>query len=124
MNHDFSRVAVSFHICASSGDCECKTHAMRLQRANLLLMDIPYQQLQPETLRALIEEFVTRSGTDYGAREASLEAKVEQVLRQLETSKAQIVFDAELRELRYTRGCGTSFASTSLSGFVDQVNAR
>jgi uncharacterized protein YheU (UPF0270 family) len=58
-------------------------------------MDIPWKQLSPSALRALVEEFVSRDGTDYGLREASHEAKVEQVLRFLEQGKVKIVFDAE-----------------------------
>jgi uncharacterized protein YheU (UPF0270 family) len=58
-------------------------------------MDIPWQELQPETLHALIEEFTTRDGTDYGEREISLEAKVKQVRKLLEAGKIKIVFDAE-----------------------------
>lgn len=58
-------------------------------------MDIPWQRLDPETLRALVEEFVTRDGTDYGPREISHEAKVAQVLRLIETGKVRVVFDAE-----------------------------
>ena len=56
-------------------------------------MKIPYQQLSPETLHSLVEEFVTRSGTDYGEHEISLEQKVQQVMGQLESSDAVIVFD-------------------------------
>jgi uncharacterized protein len=58
-------------------------------------LNIPWNQLQPETLRALIEEFVSREGTDYGHREVSFEAKVEQVHRLLESGKAKVVFDPE-----------------------------
>jgi uncharacterized protein len=49
--------------------------------------------LAPETLRAVIESFVLREGTDYGLHETSLDAKVAQVLTQLRTGKAHIVFD-------------------------------
>lgn len=68
-------------------------------------MDIPSSALAPDVLRALVEEFITREGTDYGEREASFEAKVNQVLRLLEAGKAKIVFDPEtesvdLREVR------------------------
>lgn len=49
--------------------------------------------LEPDTLRAVIESFVLREGTDYGARETSLEAKVAQVLTQLRRGEAQITFD-------------------------------
>lgn len=55
-------------------------------------MRIPHTALAPATLRNLVEEFVTREGTDYGA-EYSLDAKVAQVLRQLEAGKALIVYD-------------------------------
>jgi uncharacterized protein YheU (UPF0270 family) len=33
---------------------------------------IPYDQLNPETLHGVIEEFVTRYGTDYGEIEVPL----------------------------------------------------
>jgi hypothetical protein len=34
---------------------------------------IPFQDLSPEALRGVVEEFVTRDGTDYGEFEVSLE---------------------------------------------------
>lgn len=49
--------------------------------------------LSPEALRGLIEEFVSREGTDYGHEDRSLESKVAAVLRQLESGEARIVFD-------------------------------
>jgi uncharacterized protein len=58
-------------------------------------MDIPWKELQSETLRALVEEFVSRHGTDYGMHEASFETKVSQVMRQLENGKAKVVFDPD-----------------------------
>ena len=60
-------------------------------------MRIPYQDLSPEALNAIIEEFVLREGTDYGPREYSLAAKVAQVRAQLERGEAHIDFDP-LRE--------------------------
>ena len=56
---------------------------------------IPYNQLSPQALKGVIEEFVTRDGTDYGEVEASLETKISQVLTQLKSQKAIIVFDQE-----------------------------
>ena len=56
-------------------------------------LKIPYDQLNPETLNGVIEEFVTRDGTDYGEFEVSLETKISQVLGQLKSGKAVIVFD-------------------------------
>jgi len=54
---------------------------------------IPYKQLSSEALQGIIEEFVTRDGTDYGEYEISLETKISQVLKQLKSGKAVIVFD-------------------------------
>jgi len=61
----------------------------------LKAVKIPYDQLSPEALQGIIEEFVTRDGTDYGETEISLETKVAQVLTQLKNGKAVIVFDQE-----------------------------
>ena len=58
-------------------------------------MDIPYVSLSPQALRSLIEEFVSREGTDYGDVQADLPTKVEQVRLQLERGEAQITFDPE-----------------------------
>ncbi|MGA2775993.1 MAG: YheU family protein [Steroidobacteraceae bacterium] len=54
---------------------------------------VPYQELSEELLRSVVESFVLREGTDYGAREFSLDEKVERVLLQLRQGKAQILFD-------------------------------
>jgi uncharacterized protein YheU (UPF0270 family) len=58
-------------------------------------MEIPYDQLSKDALRGLVEEFVTREGTDYGHSVRDLEAKVASVMRQLEIKEAVIVFDTE-----------------------------
>lgn len=54
---------------------------------------IPAEQLSPEALQGLIEEFITREGTDYGEVEWPLERKVEQVRAQLRRGDAVILFD-------------------------------
>lgn len=56
-------------------------------------VSVDYRGLSPEALRGLVEEFVSREGTDYGYRERSFEEKVRDVLRQLESGEARIVFD-------------------------------
>lgn len=56
---------------------------------------VPYDQLSREALYGVIEEFVTRDGTDYGEFEASLQTKVNQVMSQLTSGRAVIVFDPE-----------------------------
>lgn len=56
-------------------------------------MIIPHQKLSPETLRGVIEEFVTRHGTEL----TDADVKIEQVKRQLERGKLVITFDEETR---------------------------
>ena len=56
---------------------------------------IPHAELSAEALRGVIESFVLREGTDYGAREYSLEEKVAHVRAQLERGQARILFDPE-----------------------------
>lgn len=58
-------------------------------------MRIPWQSLADETLTALIEEFVSREGTDYGLQEYTLEEKVSHVRSQLQRGAAEIDFDVE-----------------------------
>ena len=51
--------------------------------------------LSAAALRALVEEFVTRDGTDYGAVERGTDAKVAAVMRQLVRGEVRIVFDPD-----------------------------
>lgn len=57
-------------------------------------VEVPHEELSPEALHRLVEEFVTRAGTDYGRREKSLDEKVAAVLRQLRSNEVKIVFDS------------------------------
>ena len=56
---------------------------------------VPYTELAPDLLHAVVESFVLREGTDYGEKEISLEAKVARVLVQLKNGEAKILFDPE-----------------------------
>lgn len=56
-------------------------------------VDVPYERLDPETLRNLIQEFVTRDGADWGDAGGTLEEKVGQVMQQLRSRKVKIVFE-------------------------------
>ena len=58
-------------------------------------VSVPHTALSPDVLRAVIESFVLREGTDYGERELSLDDKVARVLRLLEGGEARIVFDPQ-----------------------------
>ena len=57
-------------------------------------IEIPYELIIPDTLLKMIEEFVTREWADPADSGYTLEDKVAQVLRQLETHTAKVVFDA------------------------------
>jgi uncharacterized protein YheU (UPF0270 family) len=59
------------------------------------VIEVPHGALSPEALRGVIEEYVTRAGTDYGAQEKAIEEKVADVERQLERGEAIIVFDVD-----------------------------
>jgi len=54
---------------------------------------IPHEKLSTEALEGLIEEFVTRDGTDTGYEKKSLENDVSMVKRQLKRGDVVIVFD-------------------------------
>jgi uncharacterized protein YheU (UPF0270 family) len=58
-------------------------------------IELSPDSLSPEALRGLVEEFVTRDGTDYGLVERSVEEKVAQVLAQLRCGEARLLFDPE-----------------------------
>jgi len=56
-------------------------------------MIIPYTELSADTLKGIIEEFVSREGTEYGVADVPMSAKIEQVKRQLERGDIVIVYD-------------------------------
>lgn len=53
-------------------------------------MRISSTLLSPTALRAVVEEFVTRDGTDH----SSVERRIESVLRQLDAGSVELHFDA------------------------------
>jgi uncharacterized protein YheU (UPF0270 family) len=56
---------------------------------------VPWEQLPPAVLSNVIEEFVTREGTEYGEHDVPLETKVAQVRRQLEKGDIVVLFDGK-----------------------------
>jgi uncharacterized protein len=56
---------------------------------------IPINKLSPEALQRVIEEFISRDGTDYGEIEASRETNFRQVKYKLENGLAVLIFDDE-----------------------------
>lgn len=64
---------------------------------------VPWERLSAGALRGVIEEFVTREGTEYGAHDVPLESKVAQVQRQLEREEVVVLFDAETQSVNLVR---------------------
>jgi uncharacterized protein YheU (UPF0270 family) len=60
-------------------------------------MIIPITELNPDTLKAIVESYVLREGTEYGAQDYSLEQKTEQVLAQLQSGDVLLIY-SELHE--------------------------
>ncbi|HAI15281.1 MAG: hypothetical protein CMQ48_01880 [Gammaproteobacteria bacterium] len=59
------------------------------------MMDIPYTEISEEALKAIIQEYITREGTEYGIKEYSFEQKIEQIKQQLLKGDIKINFDDE-----------------------------
>ena len=63
-------------------------------------MIIPYNELSENALQALIEDFVTRDGTDYGWDEMSMQEKAEHLLELLKSGELLISYNED------TESCG------------------
>ena len=60
-------------------------------------MIIPHHELSPEAMQGIIEDFVTRDGTDYGEVETPLQVKIDHVKNQLDKGHCFILYDTELQ---------------------------
>ena len=60
-------------------------------------MLIPFEQIETDTLTRLIEDFVTRDGTDNGD-ETPLNTRIERVRKALDKKQAVILFDVESQQ--------------------------
>lgn len=58
-------------------------------------MEIPWRELDQNTLERLLSEIVTRDGTDYGREERSTMSKIKAAMRALETGSAVLAWDEE-----------------------------
>lgn len=56
---------------------------------------VPWKELSADGLRGVIEEFVSREGTEYGAEDVPMDDKVAAVIRQLDKGEVVLLFDAE-----------------------------
>jgi len=79
-------------------------------------VEVPADRLSAEALEALLEEFVTREGTDYGLHEHSLGQKKASVRAQLARGEAVIVFDARSESVTIARS-----SELQNAGPVDEI---
>ena len=56
---------------------------------------VPTERLAPDTLEALLEEFASRDGTDYGERETPLNVRVAQLRTQMEHGDIALLYDLD-----------------------------
>lgn len=54
---------------------------------------VPLDRIDPDTLRKMVEEFVTRDWSETIDAGGTLDEKIEQVIRQLKDGRAKVVFD-------------------------------
>ena len=70
-------------------------------------MRIPHTQLSSVTLRAVVQEFVSRDGTDH----TSVEQRIEDVMRQLDAGSVELQFDTGTATCNIVPCEGTSAAN-------------
>jgi uncharacterized protein len=56
-------------------------------------IEIPFESLSEDAQVGVLNEFIEREGTDYGAVEASLERKHNDLMRQMKKGDIKLVFD-------------------------------
>jgi uncharacterized protein len=58
-------------------------------------VEVPTSELSQTALLGIVEEFITREGTDYGPREHTFDEKRASVLRLIAAGEVAIFFDTE-----------------------------
>jgi uncharacterized protein YheU (UPF0270 family) len=58
-------------------------------------LEIPAGRLEPEALAALLEEFASRDGTDYGEVETLMARRVAQLRGRLDRGEMALLYDSE-----------------------------
>lgn len=56
-------------------------------------VEVPWDRINPDTLRNMVSEFVTREWAELSDAGYTLDEKIEQVLQQLRDNRAKVVFD-------------------------------
>jgi len=59
-------------------------------------IEIPFQKLDSEILKALIEDFIERDGTFYGEVELPMDQKRNRIIEQLKDKTAVITWNLDL----------------------------
>ncbi|MGY8870838.1 MAG: YheU family protein [Pseudomonadales bacterium] len=62
-------------------------------------MIVPIESISAQALEGLIEEFVTRDGTDYGYDETPLASRVEQIKKKLKNKEIVVLFNEATDEV-------------------------
>ena len=57
------------------------------------MIKIPIESLDRSIIFSIIEEFVLREGTDYGAYEVNFQSKIDEIYRKLESDEYSISYD-------------------------------
>ncbi|MCP4749858.1 MAG: YheU family protein [Proteobacteria bacterium] len=60
-------------------------------------VEVPFSRIEPDALKALIEEYITRDGTFYGRIELPMDRKVDMVLKQLRSGDVVVVWDLDFQ---------------------------
>lgn len=87
-------------------------------------MVIPHQELTAGALQGVIEEFVTREGTDYGGVCVCLADKVQQVRDQLDCGDAVLVYDHERNSCNIVPANKTGLSSAPSCGSGRSAKAQ
>ncbi|MEM8564410.1 MAG: YheU family protein, partial [Pseudomonadota bacterium] len=58
-------------------------------------VEVPLKHLRSDLLQALLEEYASRDGTDYGETEVALETKVAQLQALLEQRELVILYETD-----------------------------
>ena len=76
------------------------------------MIKIPIESLDRSIIFSIIEEFVLREGTDYGAYEVNFRSKIDEIYRKLESDEYSISYDES------TESC-TIIANVSLDKYCN-----
>lgn len=61
---------------------------------------IPFDSLEPDTLEKVLEDIVSRDGTDYGDYDLTVSQKCAQALAALRRKEAYLIFDTESETIK------------------------